>query len=76
MAARKPVLLLRAPYVKDPLFSGLAFTASREPARAGEALQGLWDAPRPTKLDARFTWPEVARQLRTIYQAACDARSP
>jgi hypothetical protein len=75
MAARKPVLLFRAPYTKDALFSGLAFTETLEPDRAGEALQRLWDAPQPTELDSRFTWLEVARRLRTVYLTACGTKA-
>ncbi len=67
MAARKPILLLQAPYVKDALFRGLPAVASPDPEEVAAALKQSWENGQPTDLSRDYTWREVARRLQGIY---------
>lgn len=67
MAARKPILLLKAGYTRDRLFSGLPSVSSTDMGIVSAALKGAWDAAKPTELPCDYSWSAVARQLYRIY---------
>ena len=75
MAARKPVLLLRAPYVQDPLFCPLPTVGSPERESVAKALSQAWEQGAPTELPRDYSWLEVARRLEGIYSLIVSAPS-
>ena len=67
LAARQPVLLLRAPYAFERPFNELSFVESLKPEVLARAIEREWCQGRPTSLSREFAWPSVASQLRQIY---------
>lgn len=76
MAARKPVLLLRAPYVRDPLFCNLPAVGSPALESVIAALRDAWAHGKPTELSSDFTWLEVAHRVRRIYETVVRKPAP
>jgi glycosyltransferase involved in cell wall biosynthesis len=74
MAARKPVLLLQAPYAEDELFRKLPRSHSSELRNAADALKEVWENGPTSELSPKFTWQSVARQLQTIYNSALNSK--
>lgn len=84
-AAGKPVIGCRSgavPWVIDPGGDGL-LVAYQDEAMLAEAILALLDNPRwaralgmagKEKVLARFTWPEIARRFRRIYEKAMQER--
>lgn len=69
MAARRPVLLLRAPYAQDEPFRELKTVASTDLEVLLPALKNTWPSS-PASLSRDYTWPQVARRLRRVYETA------
>ncbi|MDB6026133.1 MAG: glycosyl transferase group 1 [Verrucomicrobiales bacterium] len=69
MAARKPILLLKAPYTTDLLFIDLPAAPSANRSVVSESLKRGWNGGKQTSLNAEFTWNEVARRLTKIYRS-------
>jgi glycosyltransferase involved in cell wall biosynthesis len=69
MAAKKPILLLQAPYSGEPPFARLPQVQTPTVSAVCETLQREWDRAEATSLTPAFSWRAVADRLRTIYQA-------
>ncbi|MBA4147336.1 MAG: glycosyltransferase family 4 protein [Verrucomicrobia bacterium] len=69
MAARKPVLLQRAAYTRDPLFKDLPQVSYPSLDQVVRTLQGCWHEAKPTRLSKEFSWPSVAARLQGIYRS-------
>ncbi|MGA2174042.1 MAG: glycosyltransferase [Verrucomicrobiota bacterium] len=74
MAARKPILLLKAPYAEDKLFRRLPQASSCELEAVADALKQVWDGGAATELSPDYTWHGVARRLQTIYGAVLNSK--
>jgi glycosyltransferase involved in cell wall biosynthesis len=72
MAARRPVVLLRAPYTQDPLFRALPAVGSTDRQAVGAAIRHAWEQGQPTQLPQDYTWLHVAKRLQAIYESACS----
>ena len=70
MAARKPVLLLKAPYAEDKLFRELPQAPSWDLQIAADSLKQVWEQRRALELSSDNTWVSVARKLQSIYDRA------
>jgi glycosyltransferase involved in cell wall biosynthesis len=69
MAARRPILLLEAPYAADRLFANLPRARSTDPDVVAAALRRTWHEAKPTYLAPDYAWPGIARQLSRIYES-------
>lgn len=67
MAAKKPVLLLRAAYLRQGLFQDIPQVTSSSPEAIAAALETAWQRAQATALPAAYSWRAVARQLAAIY---------
>ncbi|HUD46893.1 MAG TPA: glycosyltransferase family 4 protein [Candidatus Baltobacteraceae bacterium] len=74
MAARKPVLLLKAAYAEDKLFRELPQARSSDLETVADALKQVWESGQATELSPDYTWGSVARQLQTIYNHALNSK--
>jgi glycosyltransferase involved in cell wall biosynthesis len=74
MAARKPILLLKADYAEDKLFRHLPQAHSSDPQTVADALKQAWETGRPAELSPDYTWASAARQLRSVYNQALISR--
>jgi glycosyltransferase involved in cell wall biosynthesis len=74
MAARKPILLLKAPYAQDKMFRELPQAPSCSLQTVADALRHVWESGRATELSPDYTWGSVARQLQTIYNQALNSK--
>jgi glycosyltransferase involved in cell wall biosynthesis len=74
MAARKPILLLAAPYATDALFRDLPQASSSSLQSVADALKQVWERERATELSPDYTWGSVARRLQTVYEQVMDSQ--
>jgi glycosyltransferase involved in cell wall biosynthesis len=74
MAARKPVLLLKASYAEDNLFRELPQVSSCDMQTVAEALKQVWESGRTTELSLDYAWHSVARQLQTVYNRVVHSK--
>lgn len=74
MAAKKPVVLLKAPYTTDPLFSNLPAAAAPKVHVVAKILQESWNQALPTALPFNNCWGSIARQLESIYTRIVPGR--
>ena len=72
MAARRPVLLLRAPYTQNEPFRELPKVASTNREFLNPALAKAWSTEIPTSLSCDYTWRQVARRLQSIYEKVVE----
>ena len=70
MACRKPVVVLRAAYMQDPLFSTLPASSSNSLDDVVRALRSNWEDPSQTELPHGYNWNSVAASLIKIYSQA------
>ena len=68
MAAKRPVLLLRAPYCADSLFRDLPVVPSLDASVISEHLRSAWERGKGAELSPSYSWPMVARKLSAIYK--------
>jgi glycosyltransferase involved in cell wall biosynthesis len=74
MAARKPILLLKASYAEDKLFRELPQAPSCGLQTVADALKQVWENGRAPGFPPENTWGSVARQLQTIYNDAVESK--
>lgn len=74
MAARKPVLLLRATYAQEKMFRELPQATSCDLPTVAGTLKQVWESGPATELSPGYSWQSVARQLQTIYDQALKAK--
>lgn len=74
MAARKPILLLAAPYTEDKLFRRLSQAPSAALEIVAGALKRVWETGEATELSPDYTWAGAARRLQIIYEHALKSR--
>lgn len=72
MAARKPVLLLKASYTQDRLFRELPQAPSCGLQIVADSLKQVWEHGQARELSSDNTWTSVARRLQTIYSQALN----
>ncbi len=68
MAARKPVLLFKAPYTRDLLFRNLPSLDSTQLDQVAETLKRIWNEGVPSMLSSDYTWGGAALRLEKIYR--------
>jgi glycosyltransferase involved in cell wall biosynthesis len=68
MAARKPVLLLRAPYTDDKLFRNIPKALSQDSQVIEDLLKTAWRSRQATELSTDFGWQGIARRLQSVYK--------
>lgn len=68
MAARKPVLLLKAAYAQDSLFRHVPQIVSDEMSAVAEGVKMVWENRTPTELSLDYRWDRVAKRLQEIYR--------
>jgi glycosyltransferase involved in cell wall biosynthesis len=73
MAARRPVLLLKASYADDNLFRDLPQAASCDVQIVADSLKQVWDRQQAADLPPDYSWRSVARRLQTIYNQALNS---
>ena len=67
LAARKPVLLLAAPYTRHPPFESVRTVKSLRASEVCRALQDSWNCQDSVQLSEEFRWDRVADRLREVY---------
>lgn len=68
MAAKKPVLLLKAPYTEEEPFNDIPTTTAQNIEVVASTLLKHWNNGIPASLPALYSWREVALKLKSIYE--------
>ena len=72
MAAKKPVLLLKAPYTSEPPFDKLPKTESHNIELVALDLKKHFERGVPTSLPEEFNWKNIVSKLVAIYRQAIE----
>jgi glycosyltransferase involved in cell wall biosynthesis len=70
MAARRPILLLKASYTQEPPFNKLPLTAGQNIESVAIAIKKHWDNGVVVPLSEDYNWHNVALKLKSIYEIA------
>lgn len=76
MAAKKPILLLKASYTNEPPFDKLPKTTAQNIEVVALDLKKHFERGTPTSLPEEFNWKNIVNKLVGIYKQAVESNKP